>query len=132
MVVPPDYATGLSIPFFGRDKKPSSETLNGIDHHPNQDVQLPVSAPNHIENNIPLLATVAAPMIGPEDAPHLRYAPSYFSTQLPETETTLPNSHLYISQRTAEAVRIAMVQATRWNSWCMVFSAYYSKDAWVV
>lgn len=84
MVVPPDYATGLSIPFFGRDKKPSSETLNGIDHHPNQDVQLPVSAPNHIENNIPLLATVAAPMIGPEDAPHLRYAPSYFSTQLPE------------------------------------------------
>eukprot|EP00984_Skeletonema_dohrnii_P015840 scaffold6939_cov117-Skeletonema_dohrnii-CCMP3373.AAC.3 len=89
MAIPPDLATGLSIPFFG--SKPSSSSsdnnINVIDqqHNPNQDVPPPVSTPNHstIENNIPLLATVAAPIIGPEDAPHLRYAPSYFSTQLP-------------------------------------------------
>lgn len=79
MVIPPDYTTGLSIPFFGRDNKPRGDNLNVIDPHPNQDVQqLPVN------NNIPLMATVAAPIIGPEDAPHLRYVPSYFSTQLPE------------------------------------------------
>jgi nuclear-control-of-ATPase protein 2 len=86
MVIPPDYATGLSIPFFGRDNKPhGSDNLNVIDPHPNQDVQqLPVGGRNIENNNIPLMATVAAPIIGPEDAPHLRYVPSYFSTQLPE------------------------------------------------
>ena len=34
--------------------------------------------------NIPLLTSVAAPIIGPVDAPHLRYIPSYVNKQIPD------------------------------------------------
>ena len=85
MAIPPDLAIGLSLPFFGPSSSPSSsgDHIDAIDQQ-NQDVPLPVTTPSHIENDIPLLAAVTAPIIiGPEDAPHLRYAPSYFSKQLP-------------------------------------------------
>ena len=94
MIVPPDFATGYSVPFFGRgDQPPSTDMV--IDHQnqadSNNNAQLSASSrPNSIDekqsysSNIPLLATVATPFIGPEDAPHLRYVPSYFSTQLPD------------------------------------------------
>lgn len=88
MVVPPDFASAFQLPFLNRDK-PSSNTKNDnnnviiVDHDNAVDSAGSSSAPD--SSSMPLLASVAAaPMIGPEDAPHLRYVPSYFSTQLPD------------------------------------------------
>mmetsp|Transcript_7561 Transcript_7561/g.17157 ORF Transcript_7561/g.17157 Transcript_7561/m.17157 type:complete len:937 (+) Transcript_7561:61-2871(+) len=77
----PSNVHGWNIPYFGGDGPTANTDDLGVrvDSTP---PPFPASKPKG-PANIPLLSTVAAPLIGPVDAPHLRYIPSYFSNQIP-------------------------------------------------
>ena len=79
MIPPPDsYVQGWNIfPNFGRDTPGGDAPANTLPIDNVNDYIAPVK-------NVPRIAAVAAPMMGPVDAPHLRYIPSYFSQQLPD------------------------------------------------
>ena len=88
LLIPP--SSGWNIPYFGggSTSQPPSTTIEPSTHDNvgvlDVDVSntpMPSTALDGI-NNIPLISTVASPIIGPVDAPHLRYIPSYFSNQM--------------------------------------------------
>ncbi|KAL7538384.1 hypothetical protein ACHAWF_006071 [Thalassiosira exigua] len=72
LIPPSNKVNGWNIPFWGGEKpaQTSPDEVFGV-----RVDEAPVNVPNMI--------TVAAPIIGPVDAPHLRYIPSYFSNQIP-------------------------------------------------
>ena len=72
-------------PFFTYEKPTASLEIDPLTPTP-ADVIPPDEDLLSIGSNTPLMAQVAAPFFGeygPDDAPHLRYIPTYFSKQLP-------------------------------------------------
>lgn len=87
LIPPSNHVNGWNIPYFGGEKGPAVPDSLADDPGVRMD-----SVPNTADSADPLfggangfqrLSTVAAPMFGPIDAPHLRYIPSYFSNQIP-------------------------------------------------
>ena len=89
LLIPPSSC--WNIPYFGGGStsqqppstiEPSTNDNVGVLDVDVSNTPMPSTALDGI-NNIPLISTVASPIIGPVDAPHLRYIPSYFSNQIP-------------------------------------------------
>ena len=81
MIPSPTGVYGWNIPYFGGPSASSPKTIDNVVSDGNTSPMPSLSQDNI---NIPLLSTVTAPLIGPVDAPHLRYIPSYFSGRVPD------------------------------------------------
>ncbi|KAL7537324.1 hypothetical protein ACHAXR_007735 [Thalassiosira sp. AJA248-18] len=97
----PNDVTGWNIPYFspkGASISSGSSDDPGVrvDNTPIQNNANPLSASpgSGVPASVPILTTVAAPLMGPVDAPHLRYIPSYVSPKLKQLlPTILSNFH---------------------------------------
>lgn len=82
MIPSPSY--GWNVPYFGSNDRGSATVSSSPAEAPGVRVDTPVPTTESRDSfNVPRLSAVTAPLMGPVDAPHLRYVPSYFSNQIP-------------------------------------------------
>ena len=95
----PSSSQGWNIPFFfgGGDNAENNKAAPGTTSLDKEYIRVESSPPSSTSSSnsfndeigigsasIPRFATVLAPMIGPQDAPHLRYLPSSYTNLLPQ------------------------------------------------
>ena len=109
---------GWNIPYFGGSGDPTTTTTTSIagpssgggGGHADDNYSPPSSlslseagSSSSLSNNanlLPRLSAIMAPMIGPSDAPHLRYLPSYLAFSPSKLQSLFPKllSHLHVAR----------------------------------